>query len=94
MAGEDFEYRLKRLEDDSERNSAQHREFYNAFKELEKQNTRTEERYNTILTALAETKTAIEELKGKPAKRWDALVAAIISAVVGIAVGLLLRGGV
>lgn len=93
MAGEDFEYRIKRLEDDSERNSAQHREFYNAFKELEKQNTRTEERYNTILTTMSETKTAVEELKSKPAKRWDAIIAAAITGIVSFVIGLLLRGG-
>ena len=36
----------------------------------------------------------VETLEGKPAKRWGAVVAAIISGVVAFVLGLLLRGGV
>ena len=36
----------------------------------------------------------VETLEGQPAKRWDAVVAAIISGVVAFVLGLLLRGGV
>lgn len=33
----------------------------------------------------------MEELKARPAKRWDSLIAALISAVIGVLVGMFLR---
>ena len=41
---------------------------------------------------ITETRDAVKELQAKPAKRWDALIAAIVSAIVGLAVGLLFHG--
>ena len=35
----------------------------------------------------------VDELERKPAKRWDSLVTAIIGAVAGIIVGMVLSGG-
>ena len=46
-----------------------------------------------VVTMVGETKDAVKELEAKPAKRWDTLVAAVISALVGIALGLLFRAG-
>jgi len=46
-----------------------------------------------VVTMVGETKDAVKELEAKPAKRWDTLVAALISALVGIALGLLFRAG-
>lgn len=34
----------------------------------------------------------VDELEKRPAKRWDALVAAVISAIVGLAAGFLIKG--
>lgn len=89
---DNVEYRLKVLEEDSKRNSDQHREFYAAFKALEKQNAVTEERYNTILSSLAETKKAVEDLKAKPAKRWEGLVDKLLFAVAGAVLAWLAAG--
>ena len=90
---DDIEFRLKALEDDSKRNSDQHREFYAAMKQIEKQNAVTEERYNTILTTMSETKAAVEDIKTRPAKRRDTIITAAITGVVSFVIGFLLRGG-
>ena len=34
----------------------------------------------------------VNEMKGKPAKRWDTVVAAIISALIGAGITLLIKG--
>lgn len=36
----------------------------------------------------------VDVLEARPGKRWDTLVTALISAVVGIVVGFLLKGGI
>lgn len=87
------EQRISALEKDVERNSNQHREFYNSFKELEKRDAVTGERYGTILSTMAEMKTAIEDMKAKPGKRWESVIAAVITGVVAFVLGLVLRGG-
>ena len=35
--------------------------------------------------------TSIDELRQRPAKRWDALIAALISAIAGIVIGVLFK---
>ena len=35
---------------------------------------------------------AVDELKEKPAKRWDTVIAAIISALIGAGITLLIKG--
>jgi len=41
-----------------------------------------------------EIKTDVKAIMEKPAKRWDALVAAIFTAVAGFIIGMLFKGGV
>lgn len=45
-------------------------------------------------STLTELTNRVASLEQRPAKRWDAVVAAIIAAVVGLAVGLLITGHV
>lgn len=47
-----------------------------------------------IETDVGEIKTDVKTLMEKPAKRWDALIAAIFTAVVGFVIGLLAKGGI
>lgn len=47
-----------------------------------------------VLTAVGETKDAVRELQATPGKRWEAVVAAVIAAVVGLATGMMARGGI
>lgn len=76
-----------------------------AFKRIDEQKTLTEsvhklalsvERQSSELqsvsTRLSTLSQDVDEMKERPAKRWDAIVAAIISAIVGLLVGWLGRG--
>lgn len=36
----------------------------------------------------------VDVLEQRPAKRWDAVVGAVISAIVGVVIGLMLKGGI
>ena len=69
-----LEERVKALEQDSGRNQTTHREFYSKFEGLAVQTALTDERYAAIMTSLAKLETVIEELKGKPGKRWETIV--------------------
>lgn len=86
------EERIKRLEDDSIRNTETHRKFYDQLEQCRTNDAVTGERYQTILTTMAEMKNDIAEMKGKPAKRWDAVILSLISGIVGILVGLVSLG--
>ena len=50
-------------------------------------------RFDFIIEKLDNLTRSVEEIKQKPAKRWEAVVAAIISAVVSGVVVFLLAGG-
>ena len=69
-----LEERVRALEQDSGRNQTTHREFYSKFEGLAVQTALTDERYAAIMTSLAKLETVIEELKGKPGKRWESVV--------------------
>ena len=69
-----LEERVKALEQDSGRNQTTHREFYSKFEGLAVQTALTDERYAAIMTSLAKLETVIEELRGKPGKRWETMV--------------------
>lgn len=51
-------------------------------------------RQEQIETDVGEIKTDVKTLMEKPAKRWDALIAAIFTAVAGFVIGLLAKGGI
>lgn len=93
MAGDDIEYRIKALEEDSRRNQETHKEFFARFEKVNNEYTRIDAQYASIMATLAKLETAVEELKGKPSKRWDAVVGAIITGAVGFLVAWALRGG-
>lgn len=92
MAGEDIEYRLQALEEDSRRNQATHKEFFNRFEEMGNKYTRIDAQYANILTTLSKLETAIEEMKAKPAKRWEGIVDKALWAVAGAMVAWVLAG--
>lgn len=89
-----MEYRVRALELDSGRNQVAHKEFYDRFEKMKSEAAVVAVQYANIMEKLGKLESAVDELKGRPARRWDALVAALLSAVVGVAVGLLIKGGV
>lgn len=55
-----------------------------SLERLTAQQTATEQRVETIAGD-------VEAIKGKPAKRWDTVIAAIISALVGAGIAFLIK---
>ncbi len=90
MAGEDIEYRIHALEVDSEHNQKTHKEFFARFEELKTEYTRIDVQYANILTSLAKMEASIEEMKAKPAKRWDGIVDKLIWAILAAGLGFVL----
>jgi hypothetical protein len=87
------EYRIKQLEEDSKRNSDTHQKFFDRFEVIGKEQVKTETTYATILEKLANLETKVDSLMCKPTKRWDAIVAAAISALVAAAITCFIKGG-
>ena len=50
-------------------------------------------RLDTLVEKLDKLDRKVEILEQKPAKRWDGLVTALITAAAGVVIGLLLGGG-
>lgn len=92
----DFEHRFKLVEDDikelKEKNSKDHKEFYNRIEDVEKAMVESASDRKHINEKLDKIDTNVESLMQKPAKRYDAAVTSIISAVIGALVGFLLSG--
>lgn len=75
-----LEKRIGRLE---ERTTREHSEFFERLRKLEEDRTAIKTHYEHINITLQALKNDMEEIKGAPAKRWDAILLAIIGVVVG-----------
>jgi len=73
----------ERLAAINEKNTETHREMYDRLRKLEIDQAETKTQYGHIMETLVAIKSDVTELKSKPAKRWESVIAAIIAAVVG-----------
>lgn len=90
------EHRFRQIEDDlkqlRERNSADHKEFYNRIEKTEKDMVESTSDRKHINEKLDKIDANVESLAQKPAKRYDTVVTSITTAVIGALVGFLLSG--
>lgn len=90
------EHRFKQIEDDlkelREKNSKDHKEFFNRIEKTEKDMVESVGDRKHINEKLDKIDVNVESLMQKPAKRYDTVVTGIITAVVGALVGFLLSG--
>lgn len=86
-----FEQRILALEKDSERNQTTHKEFYDKLESLNVNDATSDVKYGNILMAIGKLEAQMAELLAKPAKRWDGIVMAAITAIIGIVIGYLVR---
>lgn len=86
-----YEATISELKRDAERNSSQHREFYNRFAENEKAMAVSDERYTNLLTTMIEVKGAVNEIKDRPAKKWDSVSMYIVTSLVGLILGYIVN---
>lgn len=92
------EHRFKQIEDDlkqlREKNSADHKEFYNRIESTEKSMVESMSDRKHINEKLDKIDVNVESLMQKPAKRYDTVVTGVITALVGALVGVLLSGAI
>ena len=73
----------ERISSINEKNTETHREMYDRLRKLEIDQAETKTQYGHIRETLGGIKADMAELKSKPAKRWESVIAAIIAALAG-----------
>lgn len=73
----------ERLAAINEKNTETHREMYDRLRKLEIDQAETKTQYGHIMETLVAIKADVTELKSKPAKRWESVIAAIVAALAG-----------
>lgn len=86
-----FQQRIELLEKDSERNQATHKEFFDRLERLNVNDATSDVKYGNILVTLGRLEAQLAEILAKPSKRWDGMVMAAITAIVGLAVGYIIK---
>lgn len=90
------EHRIKNLEEDlrefKERNSKDHKEFYNRLEDVEKDMVSSKSDREHINTKLDEISIDVKSLAEKPAKRYETIVTSVLTAIIGALVGFILSG--
>lgn len=82
--------RIERLEDDSEHNKEAHKEFYGKLESSHTSVALIDERIVRIKEDTEEIKESVNELKSKPARRWDSLVDKALWAIAAAVITYLL----
>ena len=78
------------LENEKKTRHETHKEFYNRLREVEKAQSVNKEKLDNIEGKIDGMDGKLDALLSKPGKRWEAIVAAVISAVVAGVVGFVL----
>ena len=90
------EHRFKQIEEDlkelREKNSKDHKEFYNRIESTEKSMVESVSDRKHINEKLDKIDVNVEALMQKPAKRYDTVVTCIITTLIGAIVGFFLSG--
>lgn len=90
------EHRFEQIENDlrelREKNSTDHKEFYNRIESTEKSMVESVSDRKHINEKLDKIDINVEALMQKPAKRYDTVVTCIITTLIGAIVGFLLSG--
>lgn len=90
------EHRIKNLEEDlrefKERNSKDHKEFYNRLEDVGKDMVSFKSDREHINAKLDEISTDVKSLAEKPAKRYETIVTSVLTAIIGALVGFILSG--
>ena len=92
------EHRFNQIEADlkelREKNSSDHKEFYNRIESTEKAMVESMSDRKHINEKLDKIDVNVESLMQKPAKRYDTIATSIITAIVGALIGFLLSGAI
>ncbi|MDE7242785.1 MAG: hypothetical protein K2O18_02240 [Oscillospiraceae bacterium] len=73
--------RIEALEQDSRHNKDAHKEFYGKLEASHTNVALIEQRLNQIKEDTGEIKESVQDMKEKPAKRWESMVEKVLGAV-------------
>lgn len=90
------EHRIKLLEEQLRdlkgKSSAEHKEFYDRFEELEKDLLESQIDRRHITEQLSEINLNVKALMAQPGKRYETIVTSVLTAIIGALVGFMLSG--
>lgn len=82
--------RVERIEEDIKRNSITHREFFSKFEEQGKAQAVTDVHYVAIMGTLATITATLDVIQSSGGRKWNMMIATIISAFTGGIVAMVL----
>ena len=85
----------KRVEEENDRQNARLASLERSLQEISKITVQVERlatNIETLTASIKEQNGRLTDLEQKPAKRWDAIIGAVITGVVGILIGLVSAG--
>lgn len=90
------EHRLKSLEDDfrdfKANNSKDHKEFFNRIENVEKDMVESQGDRKHITQQLDEISLNVKSLMAKPGKRYETVIASVLTAIIGALIGFIMSG--
>lgn len=90
------EHRFKQIEKDIEdikdKNSRDHKEFFNRIEAVEKDMVESQGDRKHITQQLEEINVNVKALMQKPGKRYETIITSVLTAVIGALVGFVLSG--
>jgi len=87
-----LEHRMAQAEQELQENRARHRSMHEQMEVLAVENARRAEQYASILRLLGDLRTDVTDLRGKPAKRWEQLITALLQWTVTAALAYFIAG--
>lgn len=86
------EFRISELEKDSQRNQKTHKEFFSRFENMNERMVGYEKDMSYLRETMTEISKDVKEIKEKPTKRYETVVACVITCIVSAIIGFLLNG--
>lgn len=90
------EHRFKQIEKDIEdikdKNSRDHKEFFNRIEAVEKDMVESQGDRRHITQQLEEINVNVKALMQKPGKRYETIITSVLTAVIGALVGFIISG--
>lgn len=85
-----LEFRIKNLEEQFEKSSRKHQEFYDRIGKLEKNQIEIQANYHYIEQKLDEISEKVDRLVNAPGDNWNTLMKNIITAISGGIIGFVI----
>ena len=86
------EHRIMELENDIKRNQETHKEFFSRFEKVNERVVGYEKSMSYLTSTVSDISKDVKEIKEKPTKRWESLVMCVLTGIVSLIIGFMLKG--